>query len=185
MLNLRNTPWVKTLCSIHQKNTAISRKVVGKMCTRQSRKVIWDMINILFLTLQLSNRLFLLSFSTRRHISMASRGSILSNFFEEQWTKNHPQYHSGLSRALFPTTFLEIAVYRFGKWIQIFMKHLLPIFFYLTFNFVDFQGKNEVPAKLPLPIDLWGSQSALEDLSWVSLQCILIFQTKSSVYTGF
>ena len=30
--------------------TAISRKVVGKMCTRQSRKVIWDMINNLFLT---------------------------------------------------------------------------------------------------------------------------------------
>ena len=30
--------------------------------------------------------------------------------FEEQWTQNHPQYLSGLSRALFPTTFLEIAV---------------------------------------------------------------------------
>ena len=30
--------------------TAISRKVVGKKCTRQSRKVIWDMINTLFLT---------------------------------------------------------------------------------------------------------------------------------------
>ena len=69
------------------------------------------MINILFLTLQLSNLLFLLSFSTRRHISMAHL-AILSNFFEEQWTKNHPQHHSGLSRVLFPTTFLEIAVYR-------------------------------------------------------------------------
>ena len=31
--------------------TAISRKVVGKICTRQSRKVIWDMINTLFLAL--------------------------------------------------------------------------------------------------------------------------------------
>ena len=31
--------------------TAISRKVVGKMCTRQSREVIWDMFNTLFLTL--------------------------------------------------------------------------------------------------------------------------------------
>ena len=30
--------------------TAISRKVVGQMCTRQSRKAIWDMINELFLT---------------------------------------------------------------------------------------------------------------------------------------
>ena len=30
--------------------TAISRKFVGKMCTQQSRKVVWDMINTLFLT---------------------------------------------------------------------------------------------------------------------------------------
>ena len=41
---------------------------------------------------------------------MASR-AILSNFFEGQWTQNHQQYFSRLSRALFPTTFLEIAVY--------------------------------------------------------------------------
>ena len=33
------------------------------------------------------------------------------HFFEEQLTQNHPQYLPGLSRALFPTTFLEIAVY--------------------------------------------------------------------------
>ena len=39
---------------------------------------------------------------------MASR-AILSNFFEEQLTQNHLQLKlSGLSRALFPTTFLEI-----------------------------------------------------------------------------
>ena len=43
---------------VQPRRTTISRKVVGKMCTRQSRKVIWDMINILFLTLQLSNLLF-------------------------------------------------------------------------------------------------------------------------------
>ena len=42
---------------------------------------------------------------------MATR-AILSNFFEEQWTQNHPQYLSRLSCALFPTTFLEIAVYQ-------------------------------------------------------------------------
>ena len=41
---------------------------------------------------------------------MTSR-TILSNFFEEQWTQNRPQYLLGLSRALSPTTFLEIAVY--------------------------------------------------------------------------
>ena len=51
----------------------------------------------------------LLSFNTRKHTSTASC-AILSNFFEEQRPQNHPQYLSGLSRALFPTTFLEIAV---------------------------------------------------------------------------
>ena len=34
---------------------------------------------------------------------------ILSNFFEERRTQNHPQCLLGLSRALFPTTFLKIA----------------------------------------------------------------------------
>ena len=53
---------------------------------------------------------FVASFSTRKHTSMASR-AILSDFFEEQLTQNHPQYRSGLTRALFPTTFFEIAVY--------------------------------------------------------------------------
>ena len=42
------------------------------------------------------------------NMSVASR-AILSSFFEVQCTQNHPQYLSGLSRALFPTTFLEIA----------------------------------------------------------------------------
>ena len=37
--------------------------------------------------------------------------AILSNFFEEQGRQNHPKYLSGLSRALFSTTFLETAVY--------------------------------------------------------------------------
>ena len=37
---------------------------------------------------------------------------IPSNFFEKKRTQNHPQCLSGLSRALFPTTFLEIAVCR-------------------------------------------------------------------------
>ena len=41
-------------------------------------------------------------------MSVASR-AILSNFFE-QGRQNHPQHLSGLSRALFPTTFLETAV---------------------------------------------------------------------------
>ena len=41
-------------------------------------------------------------------MSVASR-TIFSNFFEEQSTQNYPQYLSGLSRAFFRTTFLEIA----------------------------------------------------------------------------
>ena len=36
----------------------------------------------------------------------------IQNFYEEQWSQNHPRYLSGLSRALFPTTFFEIAVYQ-------------------------------------------------------------------------
>ena len=79
------------------------------MGTRQSRKIIQDMINTRFLTLQLSKLLLLLSFSTRKHTYTASC-AILSNFFEERRTQNHPQHLSGLPRALFPTTFLEIAV---------------------------------------------------------------------------
>ena len=81
-----------------------------KMFTWQPQKVIWDMINTLFLTLKLSKLLLLLSFSTRKHTSMASR-AILSNFFEKQWIQNHAQYLSGLWRAVFPTTSLEIAVF--------------------------------------------------------------------------
>ena len=41
--------------------------------------------------------------------------AILSNFCEEQLNQNSPQYVSELSRALCPTTFLELAVYKFIK----------------------------------------------------------------------
>ena len=82
-----------------------------KMCRRQSRKVIRDKyINTLFLTLSLSNLPLLLSFNTRKHTSLTSC-VFLSNFLEIK-TQNHPQYLSALSSALFPTTFLEIAVNR-------------------------------------------------------------------------
>ena len=56
-----------------------------------------------------SDTVALALFSTHKQTSMAIR-AILSNFFEEQSTQNHPQYLSRLSRALFPTTFLEIAI---------------------------------------------------------------------------
>ena len=68
-----------------------------KNSPQQPRKVIWDMINYtLFLTLYLSKLLLLLSFSTRKHMSMASR-AILSNFFEEQWTQHSQTHLHGLS----------------------------------------------------------------------------------------
>ena len=47
---------------------------------------------------------------TIANITSQTSRAILSNFFEEQCTQNHPQYLWGLSRALFPTTFLETAV---------------------------------------------------------------------------
>ena len=53
----------------------------------------------------------------RKHTSTASY-AILSNFFEERRTQNHPQYLSGLSRALFSTTFLEIAVYELNAKVE-------------------------------------------------------------------
>ena len=65
---------------------------------------------------------------------------ILSIFSEEQWIQNHPQCLSGLSRAIFPTTFLEIAVY----------LYLLivygPLFFIFVFLFPDFTNmcKNRI-----------------------------------------
>ena len=55
-----------------------------KKCARDHpERVIWDMIDTLFLTLQLSSLLLLLSLSISKHTSMASL-AILSNFFEEQ-----------------------------------------------------------------------------------------------------
>ena len=120
---LGNCSTVYTFCSPRQKSwhdvimperfqdTASSRRLSEKMCTRQSRKVIWDLIYTLFLTLQLLNLLLLLSFiCIRKHSSTASC-AILSNFFEELRTQNRPQYLSGLSRTLFSTTFLEIGLH--------------------------------------------------------------------------
>ena len=64
--------------------TAMSRKVCRKKVHATIPKGnLGRMINTLFLTLQLSNLLLLLSFSNLNDISMASL-AILSNFFEEQ-----------------------------------------------------------------------------------------------------
>ena len=68
---------------------------------------------------------------------MASR-VILSNSFEKQWIQNHPQYLSGLSRALFPTTFLEIAVNVktvLFSW-NYYKQHFMSLLWYLNFLFI-------------------------------------------------
>ena len=92
---------------IWELDTAISRKVVEN----KSRKVIWeiwDMNSTLFPTLQLSNLLFLLFFSTRKHTFMTSR-TILSNFFEEQWTQNRPTVPFGIVACTFFVVFTTLA----------------------------------------------------------------------------
>ena len=103
--------------------TPVSRKVVGLKCTRQSRREIWEIKNTFSCHCSCYTYFCCFSFALANIPFMVSR-AILSNFFEKQWTQNHPQYLSGLSRALFPTTFLEIAVYMytwfndgwFGHW---------------------------------------------------------------------
>ena len=78
-----------------------------RMCAQQSQKVMWDC------SWHRSRRTYFccfpLAFTNIRPWPLMPFN--LSNFFEEQWTQNHPQYLSGLSCALIPTTFLEIAMW--------------------------------------------------------------------------
>ena len=80
-----------------------------KMCTRQSRKVIrsYDQYTV---PDDCSCRTYFCCFA----LALAFPWSfvpILSNLFDNKRTQNHPQCLSGLSRVLFPTTFLKIAVF--------------------------------------------------------------------------
>ena len=70
-----------------------------KMCTRQSRKIIWDIINTLFFW-HCSCRTYFCCFSLA--LANILPWSLVhdSNFFEKQWTQNHPHNLSGLSHAL-------------------------------------------------------------------------------------
>ena len=71
----------------------------------------------------------------------------LSNFLEELgWTQNHPQYLSGWSRALFPTTFPEIAVY---VWIIIIDVEAYPAAI-IWFNGASKSVKQYYTASAPL-----------------------------------
>ena len=70
-------------------------RLLEKMCMRQSREVICDMINTLFLTLSLSKLLLLLSFITCKRTSMASC-AILSNFIEKIVNSKSPAIPFGI-----------------------------------------------------------------------------------------
>ena len=86
-----------------------------KLCTWQSRKVIWDMINALFLTLQLSNLLLLLSFSTRKHMSMASR-AILWHFFWKKVNSKSPTLPFGIVACTFSDNLSWNSCIRDSSW---------------------------------------------------------------------
>ena len=99
------------LCRSHNFYTAISRKVVGKKCARDNPEcnMGYDQYTV---PGDCSCQAYFCCFPLAlANMSMASR-AILSNFFEEQLTQNHPKYLSELSRALFPTTFLKISVFK-------------------------------------------------------------------------
>ena len=99
------------LCHSHNFYTTISRKVVGKKCAHDNPKcnMGYDQYTV---PGDCSCQTYFCCFPLAlANMSMASC-AILSNFFEEQLTQNHPQYLSGLSRAPFPTTFLEISVFK-------------------------------------------------------------------------
>ena len=68
------------------------------------------MINTLSLTLQLSNLFSWLSFSTCKHLCVASFVLFYQISQKNSELKNHPQYLPGLAHALFVTTFLDMAV---------------------------------------------------------------------------
>ena len=79
------------LCRSHNFYTAISRKVVGKKCARDNPKcnMGYDQYTV---PGDCSCQAYFCCFPLAlANMSMASR-AILSNFFEEQLTQNHPQY---------------------------------------------------------------------------------------------
>ena len=91
--------------------TVISRKVVGKNvhATIPKGNMGYDQYTV---PNDCSCRTYFCCFPLAiANITSQTSCAILSNFFEEQCTQNHPRYLSGLSGALFPTTFLEIQLY--------------------------------------------------------------------------
>ena len=94
-----------------------------KLCTRQSRKVLWDMINALSLTLQLSNLLLLLFFSTRKHTSMASLVPFFEISLENSELKLTHNTFRGCRVHFFRQPFLK-QLYPFSKQLPLVSDHL-------------------------------------------------------------
>ena len=91
----------KILLFSHSLCLRLSRKVVGKNVHAIIPRENMRMINKLFLTLKMSNLFLLLSLSTCKHTSMAFRAIWRTGNFKPSTIG-----HSGLLRALSPTTFL-------------------------------------------------------------------------------
>ena len=112
---------------------------------------------------------------------MASR-AILSNFFEEQRTQNLPQYPSGLSCALFPTTFLEIAVYTFYKSTLPFSL-LTTVFSFLQpdgtelFHFVDGYPSWDAYLTSMMADGTWGDHVILHGAANCFQTCIYVISS--------
>ena len=101
----------RSMTSSAQRYTAISRKVVGKNVHATIPKG-----NMGYNQYTVPDECSCRSFFCCFPLALANTFPwpvvpILSNFFKKQRTQNHPQCLSRLPRALFPTTFLEIAVY--------------------------------------------------------------------------
>ena len=90
----------------------------------------------------------------------------LSKFSEKQWTPNHPQYLSGLSCALFQTTFLKIAVY-IDTLIRNYIIFYSSIYVYTFILYFYIIGKWFCHQYFCLVVDVVG------DFSWGhKIQCI-------------
>ena len=87
------------------------------MCTRRSRKVIWDMINTPFQTLQLSKHLFLLSFSTCKHIRLWSLVPLF------QISLKNSELRQPFSKQLYTTNGLDQCVGRLQRRVTIHYLH--------------------------------------------------------------
>ena len=98
---------------------------------------------------------------------MAS-SAILSNFFEEQWTQNHPQYTFWDCRVhfFFPTTFLEIAVYVKNNCVQ-YTWYEVSFRFWENHVAIKYQG---------LGPEQWGWWAAYEITPPLSPAALMLFR---------